>query len=137
MFEQHDSPHCLTVRMDTNLLHVDTCIERIRIFLDRLERPDLLFAISLLAREALNNAMIHGNGKEATREVLFELQADVEEIRLKVVDQGTGFDWRSQLNRKSDISEESGRGHEIYRSYATNMTYNDKGNQITLHIALT
>lgn len=123
--------------MDTNLLHVDTCIDRIRIFLDRLERPDLLFAISLLAREALNNAMVHGNRREAEREVLFELQAEAEEIRMKIEDQGPGFDWRSQLNRKSDISEENGRGHEIYRNYATTMTYNDKGNQLTLYIALT
>ena len=47
--------------------------------------------IGMALREALNNAVVHGNGKDASKEVRVVFQCTGEEIRISVKDEGPGF----------------------------------------------
>ena len=120
------------LEMDTDLGNVDLCVERIRTFLEERGDQEDLFAVTLLTREALNNAMIHGNGLVASRRVIFRLTAKDGGYDLEVEDQGPGFDWRSRLQASSGVEDVRGRGHEIYRNFARSVRYNDRGNALRL-----
>ena len=66
------------------------------------------FAVELVAREALNNAVIHGNAGDEKKRVTFELRCGKEKwVRLSVSDQGPGFRWR---NRRRDLPSPQAAG---------------------------
>lgn len=120
------------LEMDTNLENVDRCVDRIGICLEERGDQGHLFAISLLAREALNNAMIHGNGLDRRKRVRVRFTAQAEGYDLYVEDEGPGFAWREHMQASSRLDDVRGRGHEIYRNYARAVRYNDRGNALTL-----
>ena len=118
--------------MDTDLHNVDHCIDRMRIFLEERGKAEHLFPLSLLAREALNNAMIHGNRLAPDKTVRFQLAAREDGFDIVVEDEGQGFEWKSRVQSSSHVDDERGRGHEIYRNYAYKIHYNQKWNALTL-----
>jgi serine/threonine-protein kinase RsbW len=103
-----------------------------------------LFAVQLLLRETLNNAVIHGNGLDARKMVGCELDLSGGAILLSVNDEGEGFDWRRHYPPEEDdplLSElgdpelsTSGYGMRILENYADEAHFNDKGNVITIRI---
>jgi serine/threonine-protein kinase RsbW len=93
------------------------------------------FPAELLARESLNNAVLHGNRNDADKSILFRLWIGREWIRLQVTDQGPGFDWRKANKNRSSTTASSGRGLPIYALYAKRVQFNRRGNQITLWIS--
>lgn len=121
-----------TLEMDTGLENVDRCVERIRLFLEDKDGEEHLFPLSLLAREALNNAMIHGNGMDPGKRVRFRLLEREGGFDLEIEDDGPGFDWRARMRARSRAEDVSGRGHEIFRNYARAVRYNDAGNALTI-----
>lgn len=50
-----------------------------------------------------------------------------------IKDDGDGFDWRAQLN-KSFTDETHGRGMKLSESLVSNLTYNEKGNEVSFEI---
>jgi serine/threonine-protein kinase RsbW len=87
----------------------------------------------LLARECLNNAVKHGNGGDASKRVALSLRFSKQQIRLRVADQGQGFDWKRALAAAPPRrNKESGRGLKIIRWYAERVRFNARGNEITL-----
>lgn len=120
------------LEMDTRLENVDRCVDRIRLFLEERNGQEHLFPLSLLAREALNNAMIHGNRLAPEKKVRFTLLTREGGFDLEIEDSGPGFDWQERMQARSLAEDESGRGHEIFRNYARTVHYNPKGNAITL-----
>lgn len=90
------------------------------------------FALELLLREALNNAMVHGNGLVPGKQTTCKFTISSREAVIQISDQGEGFPWRSALNRSVNLQSESGRGLVIYNSYATEVHFNESGNTVTL-----
>ena len=120
------------LEMDTRLENVDRCVERIRTFLEERNESSHLFSLSLLAREALNNAMIHGNRLDPLKTVRFRLLTRAGGFDLEIEDDGPGFDWQKRIQARSGAEEVSGRGHEIFCNYAKAVRYNPEGNSMTL-----
>lgn len=48
--------------------------------------------VGLAVREAVINAMVHGNGEDASRSVFVTLTSDDQGLRATILDQGNGFD---------------------------------------------
>ena len=90
------------------------------------------FAVELLAREALSNAVRHGCGSDPSKKVVFECRLGHRSVVLKVADDGNGFDWRSGLDRPPDDEASHGRGLQLYRIYASRHFFNASGNRILL-----
>lgn len=90
------------------------------------------FAVELLVRECLNNAVIHVNRRFADKTIRFGLQVGWKWIRLQVDDDGPGFDWRKARRRHCEVESESGRGLTLCALYAEQVRFNRCGNQITL-----
>ena len=90
------------------------------------------FALELLARESLNNAVIHVKRSFVDRTIRLELHVGRKWIRLQVADEGPGFDWRMARRRHCRLDSESGRGLTICSLYSERIRFNRSGNQITL-----
>ena len=120
------------VTMDSDLGNVDRCVDLIREFLEKRDARCHLFALSLLTREAVNNAMIHGNLLDQAKTVRLHFRERDGGFDLEVEDQGPGFAWKNQVQASSSVEDVRGRGHEIFRNYARSVRYNDTGNVLTL-----
>jgi serine/threonine-protein kinase RsbW len=132
MFNLQPAEHGFSALMNTDLANVDLCVAQISLFLEKEALSQHAFALTLLAREALNNAMVHGNKLDARKNIRFDFHRFGNRFDLTVEDQGPGFDWNRHLGTTSQAHDVSGRGHEIYRHYARRVRYADPGNKITL-----
>jgi anti-sigma regulatory factor (Ser/Thr protein kinase) len=111
---------------------VDHLCRSLRNWLDEEGLAATSFALELLARESLNNAVIHVNRSFADRTIRLELHVGRKWIRLQVADEGPGFDWRMARRRQCRLNSESGRGLTICALYSERVRFNRSGNQITL-----
>ena len=68
--------------------------------------------IGLAVREAVINAIKHGNAMDATKEIEVSFEQDDGLFRVRVTDEGTGFDWDHTANPldRENIFRSSGRG---------------------------
>jgi serine/threonine-protein kinase RsbW len=87
--------------------------------------------VSLLAafREAITNAMVHGNSGDPNKLVKVLYLLDREKITIVVQDQGSGFAHREALKTASG---ETGVGLALLRKCADLLEYNDVGDMLTL-----
>jgi serine/threonine-protein kinase RsbW len=80
---------------------------------------DAAFAIGMAVREAVTNAMVHGNQEAETKsvEVIFNCDGNVLEIEVR--DQGEGFDPAGvpDPTDPANILKTSGRGIFLMRSF--------------------
>lgn len=75
-------------------------------------KDENFYNIMVAVTEAVNNAVIHGNQLDPEKIVKFELEADDDMIKIKVQDQGNGFDPDEieDCLDESNLLKESGRG---------------------------
>jgi CheY-like chemotaxis protein len=55
--------------------------------------------------------------------------------RFTIQDQGTGFDWRARIASKPDAPGLHGLGVNMAKLYVQDLSYNEKGNEVTFEIA--
>jgi len=94
----------------------------------------LLFAVNLVTREGLTNAVRHGNSGDPGKLVKFKLSLENSESIIKIVieDQGGGFDWQKQQSVAALDEDDHGRGIKIMETYFNRYSYNAKGNILYL-----
>ena len=94
--------------------------------------PQNCFAVELLIREALTNAVVHGCRQNPDKQVRCCLRLRAGRLLVVVADEGAGFDWRSARGARAGIPDSSGRGMEILHRYANHVHFNDRGNVVTM-----
>lgn len=94
--------------------------------------PRHAFAVELLVREALNNAVLHGCECDPSRQVQCRLRIRRGRLTIAVKDDGCGFDWRTATQQETDLDACSGRGMLIYQSYADRIRFGRRGNSVVL-----
>ena len=90
------------------------------------------FSVELIARECLNNTVIHGNQNQPRNMACLSLSLGRRWLRLQIADEGVGFSWRQACRTAADPAASSGRGLAIGNYYADRIGFNQRGNQITL-----
>jgi serine/threonine-protein kinase RsbW len=127
------------------LEHVDKFCDQARPLHTVLGRDDVSFAIELLLREMLNNAILHGNKANPKLIVTCSIIVYENTIAVEVADEGQGFDWKTyyaELAKRTDVVGDdgflptSGYGLLLLKEYATTFFYNNQGNQVSLTINL-
>jgi anti-sigma regulatory factor (Ser/Thr protein kinase) len=119
------------VAMAATLENIDRADKLVCAFLDALRVAVDRFAVRLLAREALLNAVMHGSQLDPCREARFTIGCDDEAVVMTVEDDGPGFDWRAHRGIRSERAS-GGRGVSLMRLYATEVFFNATGNCVTL-----
>ena len=112
---------------------VDRACLELRGFLAESEAARAGFAIELVARELLVNAVLHGNRLQREKQALVDLRIGSRWVTLRVGDKGEGFDWRKQRSRRAPSSDAThGRGLIIAGEYGARITFNRAGNSVTV-----
>jgi serine/threonine-protein kinase RsbW len=119
----------------SRMTEADSLCLKIRALFKTNELCRVWFPVELLARECLNNAVIHGNQNNVDMWIVLRLWVGREWIRLQVSDEGPGFAWRKARQNRLDASAPTGRGLQLCAWYAEHVQFNRSGNQITLWIS--
>ena len=105
---------------------------------EALEKADFsdndIFAIRLSLDEALANAIRHGNRYDAGKNVAVRFRVTDDSVTIVISDQGEGFDYDDLPDPTAPdrIELPSGRGLLLMRSYMDQVTFNEKGNEVTM-----
>jgi serine/threonine-protein kinase RsbW len=90
--------------------------------------------IMVATLEAVNNAITHGNKFNQAKIVLVEIAVEKNEMIVTVTDEGTGFN-PSKIpdpTKPENIEELSGRGVFLMTKLADSISFNEKGNSVTM-----
>jgi serine/threonine-protein kinase RsbW len=91
------------------------------------------YAVELGLREALSNAVIHGNRLDAHKLVHVRCRCKVgKEISLIVSDQGQGFDVQTVFDSVAveDLEAEHGRGIQLMKSVMDEVSFQQRGTEV-------
>ncbi len=101
----------------------------VRKLLSRLVTRRDVFAVELLVRELLVNAVEHGCHSDIRKEVKLDLEMQDGLIAGRVTDQGEGFDHQRVMNERLKGGE---RGHGLFilESYTDSFQWEDQGRVI-------
>ena len=115
--------------VDYVMRHCSTCCDYARRF-------NLNFRVGLT--EALSNAMLYGNNSDPEKRVRVEVTVRMEEVAVRVTDEGVGFDPTKvpDPTLPDNISKTGGRGIFLMKSLMDEVRFNDEGNSVTLILRL-
>jgi serine/threonine-protein kinase RsbW len=93
-----------------------------------------IFGVRLAIEEAVINAIKHGNRMDKAKKVTITYSVDRDECVVSVADEGPGFDPSAVPDPTTDENLElpHGRGLVLIRAYMDEVSYNDKGNTVTM-----
>ncbi len=135
IYELKKSDTRLEIRFASTMDHIDDVCTSVTLFLESLgdRFTPHIFSVNLVIREGLTNAVRHGNKSDPEKVVDFGLDIDTDyTIRVRIEDQGDGFNWQSAGVRPVPEEEDHGRGMTIMRTYFCKCRYNQKGNVLHL-----
>jgi serine/threonine-protein kinase RsbW len=134
-------------RSRSSVLEIDSWmpskIQAISPLVDRLMRliagpqcvPGKEFDVELALREALENAVVHGNHEDPETRVHVRCRCRPgEEISIAVTDQGKGFDFEKIVGNgiTSDPAADHGRGIQLMKAYMDDVHFARGGSEVRL-----
>jgi serine/threonine-protein kinase RsbW len=134
-------------RSRSSVLEIDSWmpseIRAISPLVDRLMRlvegsqcaPGKEFDIELALREALENAVVHGNQEDPETKVHIRCRCQPgKEISIVVTDQGKGFDFQTIAGNgiAPDPASEHGRGIQLMKAYMDDVHFERGGSEVHL-----
>ena len=88
-------------------------------------------AVSVATLQAVENAIVHGNGSDAAKRVAITFDTCRGGIAVSVADEGAGFDYQSYGSLPTGDSHQ-GEGIFVMKSLADRMEYSDEGRQVRM-----
>jgi len=119
----------------SDLAQVRRLQDEIESALQNSQFPDSdLFAVKLAVEEALVNAIKHGNQLDPEKTVEVNYSVDAERFRIRIKDQGAGFDPGELPDPTADdfLERPCGRGVLLIRSFMTSVDYLGNGNEVVM-----
>ena len=95
--------------------------------------PGNEFDVELALREALDNAIVHGNQEDPETKVHIRCRCQPgDEISIVVTDQGKGFDFEKVVGNgiTSEPASEHGRGIQLMRAYMDEVHFERGGSEV-------
>ena len=128
--------------MDSISIEIPSLSENIRIiesFIDNARErfslnDDIYGNIMVSITESVNNAIIHGNGNNKSKNVKISLFLDEGVIKFKIEDEGKGFDYTNlpDPTAPENIAKPGGRGIFLMKNLADEVTFLDDGRVVEL-----
>jgi serine/threonine-protein kinase RsbW len=126
----------LSCQFQSTLEEVDAQVNALLESLDEKVVEYDRFSLDLILREALNNAVIHGNKNNPDLVIFLSIMLIGKWFHIRIEDQGEGFDWTSGIQRTEvEANAEHGRGFPIILHYGEQVQLNEKGNKISFKLA--
>ena len=133
--------------MDNIKIQIPSLSENIRIiesFIDNAKErfslnDDIYGNIMISVTESVNNAISHGNKGRSDKNVSITLTLNESQIKFRIEDEGTGFDYDSlpDPTAPENLEKPSGRGIFLMRHLADEVTFEEDGKivELTFYIA--
>ena len=93
-----------------------------------------IFAVHLAAEEALVNAICHGNGSDARKNVHVVCRLNSDCIRIEISDEGGGFNPAvlPDPTEGEQLHVPCGRGVMLMRAFMSRVEFNARGNAVVM-----
>jgi len=90
------------------------------------------FALELVLEEILTNAVKHGNDSDPSKNVRFDCKLNSGKVYVRVEDEGCGFNPHTLADPREPANqmEISGRGVLLINHFASDVTWNERGNVV-------
>ncbi|NGP89347.1 ATP-binding protein [Fodinibius halophilus] len=90
--------------------------------------------IMLTLSEAVNNAIVHGNDQDPSKNAYITVSLDNRTLSISVRDEGNGFnpDEIPDPLKEENLLNEGGRGIYLMEQYADDIQFADHGRQVTV-----
>lgn len=97
---------------------------------------DAQYCLRLALDESMANAIVHGNRMDETKDVQVTVIPFPDKIEISVSDEGCGFncDQLPDPRNEDNLQKPNGRGIFLIREFSSEVSFNEKGNQITFAI---
>lgn len=97
-------------------------------------RQDQIYWMSIALREAVNNAIKHGNKENSNKRVFIDFHVFNDKLQILIKDEGTGFDISTipDPTEEENILKPSGRGLFFIRSFMDEINVVESGEKGTL-----
>ena len=95
---------------------------------------DTIRKMKITLTELIVNALYHGNRKEPSKKVIIGHIIDKQKAVVSIMDEGDGFDPSAvpDPTLPENLVKDSGRGLYIVRCYVDDLTFNKRGNRVTV-----
>lgn len=92
---------------------------------------DMLADVAVSVSEVVNNAVVHGNGRNPDKQVLLDLEIKTDRVTISVQDQGNGFDPDALPDpvASENLMRDVGRGLFIVRAYMDEVHFQKVGGE--------
>ncbi|NUN70398.1 MAG: ATP-binding protein [Bacteroidetes bacterium] len=93
-----------------------------------------LHTLLVSVTEAVNNGIIHGNKNNESKFVTVNVRLEERTLSVTVADEGEGFVPSSVANplQEENLLNTGGRGVFLMKAFMQSVTYNAKGNEVTM-----
>lgn len=129
----------LILHLPSDVLRIEDAVEKVIARCHRIielerrasrVRMNLRVALS----EALSNAMLYGNGADRSKRVRVELTITANAIITRITDEGPGFDYEDvpDPTTPESLLKPDGRGIFLMRELLDEVSFNERGNSVTL-----
>lgn len=128
--------------MDTIKIEIPSINENIRIiesFIDNAKEKfnlddDIYGNIMIAVTESVNNAIMHGNKNDRTKNVTLSLSLNNNIINFKIRDEGIGFDFQNLPDPTSpeNLDKPSGRGIFLMKHLSDEVNFSNNGSLVEL-----
>lgn len=91
--------------------------------------------ILVAVTEAVNNAIIHGNACDPSKQVKVSYEVDGDRIMFTIIDEGSGFDYYNlpDPTAPENIEKPTGRGVFLMKHLADQVIFSDNGKMVELY----
>ena len=128
--------------MDTIKIVIPSITENIRIiesFIDNAKEKfnlddDIYGNIMIAVTESVNNAIMHGNKNDKSKNVTLSLSLNNNIINFTIIDEGNGFDFQNLPDPTSpeNIDKPSGRGIFLMKHLSDEVNFRNEGAMVEL-----
>ncbi len=94
------------------------------------------FRLRVALGEAVANAVLYGNREDPSRRVAIAARAGPGDVRVRVTDEGSGFDPHAvpDPTAPENLRRNRGRGLLLMRRLVDDLRFNERGNEVTLTV---
>jgi serine/threonine-protein kinase RsbW len=118
----------------SNIHAISPMVDRLMRLIERTECvPGAKFDVALAIREALGNAVVHGNQENPDKKVHIRCRCESgKELSIVVTDESKGFDFLKILGNglTSDTVGAHGRGIQLMRAYMDDVRFERGGSEV-------
>ncbi|MEO9803664.1 MAG: ATP-binding protein [Reichenbachiella sp.] len=132
--------------MDAIKIQIPSLSENIRIiesFIDNAKEQynftdDIYGNIMIAVTESVNNAIVHGNQSDKSKNVHLSLSLDDNQVKFVIEDEGLGFDYDNlpDPTAPENIEKPGGRGIFLMKNLCDEVSFTDNGKKVELRFYL-